>query len=103
MKGVIYNVTVKVQHAIANEWLQWLISEHAPQILATNFFTKFTALKLLEHDDEDGITYAVQYFSTNMENYNRYMNECAAQFRKISFEKWGNKFISFSTLMQIVN
>ena len=103
MKSVVYNVTVKVQHNIANQWLQWLIHEHAPQIIATNCFTKFTALKLLEHDDEEGSTYVVQYFSENIEGYNRYITEFSEQFRKISFEKWGNRFIAFRTVMEVLN
>ena len=101
--GIIYNVTVKVEKSIADEWLQWLISEHAPQIIATHCFTKFTALKLLEYDEEESTTYAVQYFSNNIKDYQRYINEFAERFRKESFDKWGNKFIAFRTVMEVIN
>src|SRR5688500_13328574 len=80
--GVIYNVTVKVEESIADKWLQWLIEEHAPRIIATNCFTKFTALKLLELDDEEGITYAIQYFAEDMQAYERYIAQYANEFRK---------------------
>ena len=100
---IVYNVTVKVQHGIANEWLQWMINEHAPKIIATNCFKKFTALKLLEHDDEEGITYTIQYFSDNRQNYQRYIDEYAERFRKESSDKWGNKFIAFRTVMEVVH
>ena len=101
--GIIYNVTVKVENSVANDWLKWLMEEHAPQIIATNCFKKFTALKLLEQDDTEGITYAIQYFADSMQNYERYLAKFADPFRRESINKWGQKFIAFRTLMQVIN
>jgi hypothetical protein len=103
MGGVIYNVTVKVEKSIADKWLQWLIEDHAPRIIATDCFTKFTALKLLELDDDEGITYAIQYFAEDLQAYERYIAQYADEFRKQASDKWGEKFIAFRTLMQVVN
>ena len=36
---IIYNVTVKVDHSIADDWLSWLQQEHIPEIIATECFT----------------------------------------------------------------
>ena len=101
--GVIFNVTVRVEKNIADDWLEWLIQEHAPQIIATNCFKKFTVLKLLEQDDEEGATFAIQYFADNMQNYERYITEFSDHFRRASLQKWGQKFIAFRTLMQVMN
>lgn len=100
--SIIYNVTAKVEKDIANDWLKWLIEEHGPQIIATNCFTKFTTLKLLEYDDYDSTTYAVQYFADTIERYQTYINQYADFFRKQSFDKWGNKFVAFRTVMEVV-
>lgn len=100
---VIYNVTVKVEKSVADDWLRWQIQEHGPQIIATNCFSKFVALRLLEQDDEDGVTYAIQYFADTRQNYERYLAEFADHFKKESQIKWGQKFIAFRTLMQVVN
>ena len=102
MMGIIYNVTAKIEKNIADDWLEWLIQEHAPQIIATNCFKKFTILKLLEDDDE-GVTYAIQYFADNMQSYERYITEFADHFKRASLQKWGQKFIAFRTLMQVIN
>ena len=51
----IYNVTVKVDHSIAADWLQWLLNEHIPEILATGCFKDAKVLQLLEQDDEEGL------------------------------------------------
>ena len=101
--GIIYNVTVKVENIIADDWLKWMTTDHGPKIIATNCFKKFTVLKLLEQDDAEGVTYAVQYFTSDMQNYQRYITEFADHFRKESINKWGQKFIAFRTLMQVIH
>jgi hypothetical protein len=100
---IIYNVTIKTEHSIANIWLQWLKNEHIPEIIATGCFTKGTILRILETDDTDGVTYAVQYHSESIELYNRYIEQFADEMRKKGIDKWGNKFIAFRTLMEVVN
>ena len=100
--GIIYNVTVKLEKDIANEWLNWLIQEHAPQIIATNCFKKFTVLHLLEHDDEESTSYAVQYFAATITDYKTYISRFSDHFRKQSNDKWQNKLVAFRTIMEVV-
>ena len=38
----IYNVTIKIQEAIHEPWLQWLKEEHVPEVLASGCFTNAT-------------------------------------------------------------
>lgn len=100
---LIYNVTIKVDHNIADQWLTWLQQEHIPEVVATGCFTSARILRLLETDDTDGPTYAVQYTASSPELYNRYISNFATKMREKSFEKWGDKFIAFRSVMQIVN
>jgi hypothetical protein len=99
----IYNVTIKVANEIANDWLLWLQQEHISEVLATNCFTNATVLRLLEIDEEEGPTYAIQYFAESKANYNNYIEKYATALREKSFKKWGDKFISFRSLMQVVH
>lgn len=99
----IYNVTIKVNHSIAKDWLRWLKEEHIPDILQTGCFTNATILHLVENDDEEGITYAIQYHAESKANYNRYIENFANEMRKKSIDKWADNFIAFRTVMQIVN
>lgn len=99
----IYNVTIKVDNSVAKEWLEWLKEEHIPEVMQTGCFTSHKILRLLEVDDSEGETYAIQYYAESKALYNNYLNKHAALLRDKSFEKWGNKFISFRSFMQIVN
>ncbi len=99
----IYNVTIKIQEAINEPWLQWLKDEHVPEVLATGCFTNATIVRLLEVDDSEGPTYAVQYIAESKALYNRYIENFAGILRQKSFDKWGNQFIGFRSLMQVIN
>ena len=100
---IVYNVTIKLAHAIHTEWLQWLKDEHVPEVLQTGCFTHATVLRLLEIDDTEGPTYTIQYFAESKSLYNNYIDKHAPIMRQKSFDKWGNKFIAFRSVMQVVN
>jgi len=100
---IIYNVTIKVAAPIEEAWLQWLKAEHIPDVLATGCFTHAVVTRLLEIDDSEGPTFAVQYHAESKALYNKYIDKFAGIMRQKSFDKWGNQFIAFRSVMQIVN
>jgi Domain of unknown function (DUF4286) len=100
---IIYNVTTKVNWAIHDEWLQWMRQQHVPQILKTGCFFESRILRLLETDDEDGPTYAVQYHAFGVENYHTYIEHYAAAFRQDARELWGDQIISFRSVMEVLH
>ena len=99
----IYNVTTKVTHAIRQPWLQWIKEEHIPDIINTGCFTNAAILQLLEVDDSEGPTYAIQYFAESKSQYNIYIEKFAPLMRQKAIEKWGDKFIAFRSIMQVIN
>ena len=99
----IYNVTVKVERAIADEWLQWMIHEHIPEILSTGCFRDAKLMQILEIDDAEGPTYATQYFAATEDDYRKYLSDFTPAMRQKGIDKWGNQFIAFRTLMKSVN
>ena len=100
---IIYNVTIKVHSSIKNEWLIWLKEEHIPEVIKTGCFTHATILQLLEIDESEGPTYAIQYHAESKALYNNYIEKHAGLMRQKSFDKWGDKFIAFRSVMQVVN
>jgi Domain of unknown function (DUF4286) len=100
---IIYNVTIKVTPAIAADWLLWMKEQHIPEVLNTKCFIRYQLVKLLETDETDGITYAAQYYAEDMEAYQTYISKYAAELRQAGIERWGDQFIAFRTLMEVVN
>jgi hypothetical protein len=99
----VYNVTIKLHPAIEEAWIQWMKQEHGPEMLASGQFSDWKLFRLLEQDETEGITYVVQYFTDEAEKYERYIQEYAPVMRQKSFNKWGNQFIAFRTVMQVVH
>lgn len=99
----IYNVTNKVSWAIQDQWVQWMKEVHIPEVMATGCFTESRMLHLLENDDEEGATYAVQYRVASKEQYEHYINTYAPALRQDALNRWGDQFIAFRTIMQVVH
>lgn len=100
---IIYNVTTKVDSVIQHQWLKWLKEEHIAEMINTGCFTKAHILRLLETDDSDGPTYAIQYYAESKALYNLYIEKFAGIMRQKSIDKWGGQFIAFRSVMQVVN
>ena len=98
----IYNITIKVDNAIVEDWLQWQLEEHIPEIMSTKLFDEYKFFRLLDQDDTWGPTFVFQYYTKEKKSYDRYITEYAPGLREKAFAKWGNGFIAFRSLMQAV-
>jgi hypothetical protein len=99
---IAYNISTKIDWNIADEWITWQLEEHIPEIMSTSLFDGYKLYKILELPDDEGATFSVQYFTSDKERYDRYIAEFEAAIRKNAFARWGNQFISYSTVMELV-
>lgn len=97
---IIYNVTLKLDHTIEKEWVNWMLDEHMPALYDTGLFESYQLCKLLEQDETDGVTYVAQYHCKSQEEYDTYINEHARRMRDTGMQKFGDKFIAFRTIME---
>ena len=99
----IYNVTTKINWNIHEAWVDWMVKEHMPALVQTKCFTHFQLLRLHEVDDTEGPTYVAQYFSKSKALYHRYIELYAQEFCNDTLVNWGDNFVAFRTLMEIVH
>ena len=64
--------------------------------------SQFRELRLLDIDEEDGFTHAVQYHAPDIKLYEEYLEKHADTMRKKGMDKWGDKFIAFRSVMEVV-
>ena len=100
---IVYNTTIKIDPQIEKQWIDWQKKEHIPQVMATGIFTEYKFFRLLEEDEAEGPTYVIRYFAASIDHYKKYIDEFATRFSERSFAKWSDRFISFHTVMEIVN
>lgn len=99
---IVYNVTIKVEHEIADNWVEWMKGTHIPELLQTGLFTDTRLCILLEQEEGDGATFVAQYYCNSMTEYNRYIDEYATIMRERSFKAFGGKFVAFRTVMEVI-
>ncbi len=99
---LIYNVTVGVDKGIEQEWLVWMREIHIPDVLRTGMFTGHRMYKVLTTEDEETVSYAIQYSATSINEIDRYLEEFAPALREDGKKKFGDQQVSFRTLLQEV-
>jgi len=98
---LIYNVTVKIDNEVHDEWLNWMRTVHIPDVLATGLFTEHRLAKVLV-DDQDGITYAIQYQCQSAAELDEYQRNHAPKLQAEHTERYRDKFVAFRTLLELV-
>ena len=100
---IIYNITTQVTWSIHHQWIEWMIENRLPALMATGIFSHHQLVRLLEVDDEEGPTYALQLYVKNdrsIEDYKANHLPAHAQNEKTL---WGDHVLSFSSLMEVIN
>ncbi|MEM0952484.1 MAG: DUF4286 family protein [Cyanobacteria bacterium P01_H01_bin.74] len=99
---LVYNVTLKVEKSIIQEWVEWMKGVHIPEVLSTGCFTGYKFLKLISEPEDEGVTFAVQYFASEVSLLNVYFDKYAGILRKSHEEAFKDKFVAFRTILQEV-
>lgn len=100
---IVYNVTANVAEEIADEWLAWMKSTHILRVMETGCFEGYKALRMVGNQhDVDGRTFAVQYFVKDMKTMTQYASQYAPALQQDVFERYGEKVLSFRTIMEEV-
>lgn len=97
----LYNVTLILDDAAAEEWLKWMQDIHIPQVMATGMFISNRLLKVVDSPNE-GVTYCAQYVAETLENYNKYQETFAPALQAELNERYKNRFVAYRSLMEFV-
>jgi hypothetical protein len=87
--------------AIAEEWLQWMVEVHIPEVMQSNCFESYKILKLLTHaPDDNGVNYAIQYTAKAMKDYETYRDDFAPALQAKTLARYGDSVLAFRTLLE---
>lgn len=99
---ILYNVTVGIDKEVEMEWLNWMIKEHIPNVMATGMFIQYKIYKVLTQDEEN-ISYSIQYFAEELSKVEKYLNEFAPSLIQEHNERFKNRHAAFRTLLQSID
>jgi len=100
---IIYNITTLVSWPVHEDWREWLMNEYLPQLMATQLFSHFRIVRLLEVSEDEGPTYAVQLYLKNISDFNSYREKHLRKFQQKEKDAWGDYATSFASLMEVIN
>lgn len=98
---ILYNVTVNIDPQIQQDWLNWMRSEHIPEVLGTGCF-KDAKLSRINAEEEGGFTYSIMYFAESKEVYETYQRDFAPEMQRKHTERYSGKFAAFRTVLDVI-
>ena len=98
---ILYNVTVSIDPQIENEWLNWMRSNHIPDVMETGCFNEARLFRV-HGEEEGGVTYAIGYVCDSEEIYKSYEQEHAPRLQKEHVAKFQGSFAAFRTKLSII-
>ena len=100
---IIYNITTLVSWPIHEAWKEWMMTDYLPALMATSVFTRYQLVRLMEVNDEEGPTYALQLYMTDSSQFELYRKDHLEYFQLKERKAWGDFATSFASLMEVIN
>ena len=100
---ILYNQTTNIEESVEADWLQWMKEQQIPDILATGRFVQARIFRLLDIEESAGTaTYAVQLTTDTREHLDIYQLKYEPGLDKVHNQRYGQKSVSFRTVMKEV-
>lgn len=101
-KMIIYNVTCSVDKDILNDWMQWMKSEHIPELMQCGCFVKAHINKVITQADTN-TTIAIAYYCNSMSDLHRYQVKFSNIFQEKHRSKYGEHVEAFRTILEEID
>jgi hypothetical protein len=96
----IYNVTVNIESDVHDDWLTWMKEVHIPDVLSTGLFIDNRLCQVMV-EEEQGITYSIQYRVRDLETLELYREVYAPKLQAEHNAKYRDKFVAFRSILRI--
>jgi len=100
---ILYNVTVSIAEQVETDWKNWMLQTHIPDVMSTGKFLNYSMQKVIDVENEMGVTYAIQYIAPDRETYDKYQQEDAPRLQQDHQQRYNGYFGAFRTLMEIIS
>jgi hypothetical protein len=99
---VLYNVTVSIDTTCEQEWLEWMRTDHIPEVMATGCFLE-SRISRVNGEEEGGATYAITYVAYSQEDLERYGKEFAPALQADHSQRFAGRFAAFRTTLSVID
>jgi hypothetical protein len=99
---ILYNVTIKINKVLEEEWINWMLTVHIPDVMNTGLFVDHKVCKILHDDNDGGVSYAFQYFCKDMSTFQEYQAKHAKALQNDHSDRYNNQYVAFRTIMEVI-
>ena len=100
---IVYSVTVSLAPQIEEDWKNWMISKHIPDVMNTGMFIDKKMTKVIDEHEEGAINYNIQYTCKSVDVLNEYQEKYASELQKEHGERYKDNFIAFRTILEVID
>jgi hypothetical protein len=98
----LYNVTIGIDKASEDEWLDYMRNTYIPDVMATGMFSQARMYKILHDNEDDTTSYSIQYLTTSIEKVQRFLEEFGPRIINAHRERFRDRHVAFMTLLEEV-
>jgi hypothetical protein len=98
---ILYNVTVSIDPAVSEDWLEWMRKQHIPDVMSTGCFIE-SRISRVHGEEEGGMTFAITYLSPDQEKLDEYREVHAPRLQKDHSERYEGRFAAFRTFLTVI-
>jgi hypothetical protein len=100
---VMYNVNVSIMKSVEQEWLDWMLKKHIPEVMATGSFLEHRVCRLTSHEPEEGFsTYIIQYLCAGQAILDHYSATHAPALQADHQRLFEGRFVAFRSVMEVI-
>jgi len=100
---LIFNLTIKIDHAVEKEWLEDLINKFLPSITDGKVILSSQINKLLLEQKEEDNTYAIQFVYPSLDLFKERKISTMESFLNDMDADYRGKYVYFGTMMEMVH
>ncbi len=100
---ILYNVTVRLEEAIHDDWVRWMKAIHIPDVMKSGLFIDYRMSRMLSTEVDEAPTYTIQYRLQSLKQLDVYQREFAPTLQKEHIDRYQDQALAFRTLMEIVD
>lgn len=100
---LVYNITLKIAEEYAEEWFLFMKEEVLPVVTDGHIIVSSQVNKLLIKEEEEDITYAIQFTFSTVDIYEDKGLQSLATFLRLLDSRYQGKYVYFTTKMEVIH
>ena len=102
---IIYSVTISIVKEKADQWQEWMKTEHILDVMNTGFFERFQLSRLSDPVVEENMsTFNIQYYCQSQSQLDEYRQNHSPALQRAHNDRYtnGEDYVSFRTELVVL-